>query len=391
MVDLNTAEEILNTSAIPLEYEYEELVNCLGRINYDDIRSQIDLPPFDRSMMDGFALIKEDNSLRFKIIDNISTGEIPEKGINYGACSRIMTGAIIPHNANIVFRKEFVEEDNGYIIIKKQEKYSNISKRGEDIKSGNILLKKNSLIKPQEIAAISSIGLKKIKVYKKPSIGILCIGNEIIEPGNTMEGSKIYNSNAFSLIALLQELGVNAHYYGIIPANFNHLSEFIKKSTELHDITIISGGITVGDLDFVPKAIEENNFTLSFSSIEIKPGNRTIFAYNNNKYILGLPGNTVSSFMIFKILVKPFIYLLMGYKFKKQILKTNLHFSYSRKNSSKTELLPVKYDHSTKSLQKFAYNGSGHITSMVNSNGILIIDKGISSIDKDTEIDIILF
>ena len=215
MIAIEDAEKILNEIIVKVGTEQVPLMDSLNRVLAQDIVSKIEMPPFDKSAMDGYALSSADRSEKYKVIETIAAGNTPAKTINKGECAKIMTGAMLPQGADRVIKREIVTEQDGFMRIVEEEPVKNICYKGEDLKIGDLVLTSGSLIRPQEVAIIASMGLSAVSVYKKPLVGILTTGSEIVEPGGELGAGQIYNSNAYSLSAQLLRIGAAVEYGGI--------------------------------------------------------------------------------------------------------------------------------------------------------------------------------
>lgn len=381
MIELSEAEKIIFNSVKTLDTEYVSLNDSLFRVLAQDILSKINMPPFDKAAMDGFAINSKDNSEKFKIVETIVAGKPPLKKINKGECSRIMTGAMLPEGADRVIKVEITQVINDYMYIKGEESNFNVCILGEDVKEGDIILKKGKLIRPSEVGIIASLGYDKIKVYKRPILSLITTGDEIVEPGNQLNKGQIYNSNAYSLSSQIKSLFFNVIYNGIVKDKADDIEKSIVKSLENSDVLLISGGVSMGDFDHVPNVIKGLGFEIGFHRVAIKPGRPTLFAFKDNKYIFGLPGNPVSTFVVFERLVKPFLFKLMGNEYKPVLLKGYLKNSYKRKKISRTFYVPAIIDNNNE-VDLLEYHGSAHIHSLGKANCLLEIPKGIAEINK---------
>ena len=367
--------------------ERVSLMESLGRILAEDIYSDIDMPPFDKAAMDGYACRLEDLHDELDVIETIVAGEVPAKTIRKGECSKIMTGAIVPEGADCVVMVEHTEEikSNKIRHIKKDTRV-NIAKRGEDIKSGDMVITKGTKIKPQHIAVLAATGYAKPLVIKKPRIGIISTGNELVEPEFKPQRSQIRNSNAYQLTAQVQEAGGIPKYYGIAEDNEIELLKIIENSISENDMILLTGGVSMGDFDIVPKMLRQAGFDLLFENIAVQPGKPTTFAVKEDKYCFGLPGNPVSSFMQFEMLVKPMIFKMSGSIYKPLIIKIAMAEEYTRKRSNRRSIIPVRIiDNKAFPVE---YHGSAHISSLVHANGIVTIPIGRSVLKKGEIVDV---
>lgn len=385
MIVYKDALEIVLKSSVENSYEEINVNDSLNRVLFENIYSPYNMPLFDKSAMDGYAYKKNDFSKIKKILEIIPAGNIPKQKINIGECSKIMTGAMIPNGADTVIRVEYTKESDGCMEILKNDEYDNICYSGENIKKDTLLINK-TIINPKEIAVLSSMGIKEVKVYKKPIIGIIATGSEIIEPGEELKIGQIYNSNAYSIMSQSRAINIDVKYYGICRDEYSIIKNTIKKAISECSIILISGGSSVGDFDFVQRIFQELHVNVKFEKIAVKPGKPTIYGVKNNKYLFGLPGNPVSTFIIFELFVKPLIYKIMGHSYKPIIVTGEMKEDFRRRYSEREEYRPVKFVDNK--VYQLKYQGSGHINSLAFSNALLKVDIGVSGIKKGQIVDV---
>ncbi len=386
MIPIEDAEKILKEIEVKPEIETIPLTDCLGRVLAQDIVSKIDMPPFDKSAMDGFALRSGDDSRRFKIAETIAAGDIPQTEIKKGKCARIMTGAMLPKGADLVIKREIVEERDGYITILEKEPAVNICRKGEDVKIGDLILQPGTLIRPQEVAVLAAMGRDRVSVFKRPGVGILTTGSEIVEPGGKLKQGQIYNSNAYSLAAQIRQLGAEVHYGGIVNDDQKAIKEQTVKLFARNHMVIISGGVSMGDFDFVPQILEDLGVKLFFQKVAIKPGKPTVFGTMGDKVFFGLPGNPVSTFVVFEIFVKPFLYRMMGYQYEPLLIKGEMKKDLTRAKSSRPAFIPVRCQDGL--VEVIEYHGSAHINALTKANSLLKIPAGVQHVSKGSTVHV---
>jgi molybdopterin molybdotransferase len=381
-------ELIINSANQKNRIEKISIFDSLNRILAVDVSSDINMPPFDKSAMDGYACRFEDKNQPLTVLEVIPAGAIPSKKINKNECSKIMTGAIIPDGADYVIKVEDTRELSSNVIQSNVSSPArNICYIGEDIKMNTLLLKAGTKLRPQHIAVLASAGKFEIEVISKTTVGIISTGNELVEPNENLTRGKIRNSNAYQLYAQSANANAIPSYYGIALDEEKSLSQIISKAASENQIIILSGGVSMGDFDFVPKVLTDLNFEILFKSIAVQPGKPTVFARNNNSFCFGLPGNPVSSFIQFELLVAPLIKLLHGEKVDNLMVNGKLSAPYQRKNSSRKAWIPVVYN-TEKQVLQIQYNGSAHINAFVEANAIMEIPIGTLAINKGEQVNV---
>lgn len=388
MITLEQAIEIAFSKAILLETENVDFMQSADRILAQDVFADADMPPFNKSAMDGYACRRGDLNLELSVLEIIPAGKTPIKAIGPGQCSKIMTGAQVPEGADTVFMVEYSEDIfAGKIRFSGTKTNSNICLKGEDLKEGDLVLSSGTQLKPQHIAMLASVGCVSPLVYKNPLVGIISTGSELVNPEETPGLSQIRNSNGPQLFSQAKTSGFPVNYYGIVPDDEQLTKQIIQKSVNESNVTILSGGVSVGDFDFVPKIIQELGFEIHFSKINIKPGQHTTFASKGNKYIIGLPGNPVSSFIQFEVFAKPFLRKLMNYKQTEIRLPMAMSQDFSRKKTDREECLPVQLNDQNE-VQMVAYHGSAHIHAYQQAFGYITIPAGKTTLKKGEIVDV---
>ena len=383
MITQEQAIEIINKASHQEKLlETINILDSLNRVLAQDIFADIDMPPFDKSAMDGYACREEDLGQPLKLIETIAAGQVPQKKMGHFECSKIMTGAPIPEGADTVVMVEHTQVDeNGKIVFNKEKTAKNICFKGEDFKKGTLLLSKGTLIKPVHIPIFATAGVTKIKVFRPLVIGVISTGDELVEPNRIPQSGQIRNTNAYQIIAQAREDGAETTYFGIANDTPEDTYEKIRQSTENCDITILSGGVSAGDFDFVPKTILDCGFEILFNSLAVQPGKPTLFAKKQEKYIFGLPGNPVSSFVQFELLVKPLIFNILNCKKEAINIQAPLAAKYQRKRSDRKAWIPV-FVNKAGEVEFINYHGSAHINAYINANAIMSVEIGITEINK---------
>ncbi|MHC4130451.1 MAG: molybdopterin molybdotransferase MoeA [Planctomycetota bacterium] len=388
MIAFEQAIEMIMDLVKPLDTERVDIDKSLNRILAEDVVSDIEMPPFDKSAMDGFACRRADLANKLTIIETIPTGYVPKKNISVDKCAKIMTGAVVPEGADCVIMVEHTEliSDN-QIRFTGESTADNICSRAEDVKKGEVVLAKGIKIKSQQIAVLAAVGCTKPLVSCQPKIGIIATGDELVEPDIKPSFSQIRNSNASQLSAQISNIGISPIYYGIALDEEKAINSMLKKAISETNVILLSGGVSMGDFDFVPKVLCQNNIKLAFEKIAIKPGKPTVFGFSEETFFFGMPGNPVSTLVIFEIMVKPFLYKMMGHEFKPLIIQKRLSQAIYRKKTKRISCIPVTFAENGK-IKPIEYHGSGHIKAMCDADGIIEIPVGVSEIKEGTIVDV---
>ena len=382
MLPFEEAQSTVIKNARFLGTERADFRQSLNRILTEDVESDIDMPPFNKAAMDGFACRREDLDRPLKVLETIAAGEVSSKQVGEGNCVKVMTGAPIPEGADTVIMVEHTEMvDSETVRFTGKNTAPNIAKKGEDVKKGDIVLRKDTLIKPQHIAIMASVGCTQPLVAKVPKVAIMSTGDELVEPEKTPGKGQIRNSNSFQLVAQVDNCYCESSYKGIIPDDEESTKKAIGEALAENDVVILTGGVSMGEFDFVPDMMKKNDVDILFQKVAVKPGRPTVFGKTDSSYIFGLPGNPVSSFIIFEVIVKPFLFKLMGYEFNPLEVKLPMQVDYKRKKADRITWIPVVLNSHGEVLPT-EYHGSAHIHAICESYGMMAIQKDVYEIKK---------
>lgn len=388
MISFEKASVYIGDLTLPLKTERVDLMLSLNRVLAEDIVSDTDIPPFNKSAMDGFACRKEDLPNTLEVIEEIPAGKVPEKKIGINQCARIMTGAPVPQGADFVMQIEHVEEVSaGFIRRAKESSGSNICLAGEDVQKGEVILNKGEVILPMHIAILATAGVAKPLVYSPYTLGVISTGNELAEPWEFLEKSKIRNSNAWQLMAQATALGYQPDYLGIVPDREDALITVLSKAFARYDILLISGGVSVGDYDFVPVVLKRIGAEIVFHGLDAKPGRHMLFARATKTLIFGLPGNPVSSFVQFELLIKPLLMKIRGVTAIPETRKAIMDAEYIRKKADVLSFIPGKLSEQ-QHVAPLEYHGSAHIHAYRHANCIIEIPKDVLQIKKGDQVHV---
>ena len=376
-------EFLLDASTATEKKESVSLDNSLSRILASDIHSTINVPGFDNSAMDGYAIALNDNqllqkNLSFDIVDRIPAGSTGNE-LNKGCAARIFTGAPIPKGANTVIMQEECEvsEDGTQITITRAIKLNeNIRPTGNDILENDVILSSGKQIQPQDISLASSVGVGELTVYKKIKVGVFFTGDELVEPGIPLSSGQIYNSNRYALVALLEQVGCEVINLGNIEDKFSATCEALESLESQCDLIMTTGGVSVGEEDHVKPAVESLG-EINLWKIRMKPGKPLAYGKVKQTPFIGLPGNPVSSFVTFCIFSLPFIKKMQGNNnYQSKIIKVKANFECKRAKPRR-EYARARIDHSesTPVANLYPKQGSDVMSSIVWADGLVEIPE----------------
>ena len=376
-------------------YEYVNLLNANNRIVYENIKSRIKVPNYDNSAMDGYALnIKDTKNNNIFTVAGTSLAGIPFKGkIKKNECVKIMTGAVIPDNCNIVIMKEETESDKKNIIItsKKIKIKQNIRFSGEDIKPNKVIIKKNHIVNSSSMGLLASQGINKIKVFKNPVVSFFTSGDEVVAIDKKLPYGKVHDSNRYTLAGMLDKNNINIIDLGHAKDNRkdikNKFNEAIKKS----DIVISTGGVSVGDADYIKEVVKTLG-DINFWKVAVKPGRPLAFGKIKDTIFFGLPGNPVSVMVTFLLFVLPSINMVSGRNFE-MLFKDAILQSDIRKRKGRAEFQRglAQYDNGKIYVKSVGEQGSGILSSMNKANCLIYLSVEQGSLKVSDSVKIIKF
>jgi molybdopterin molybdotransferase len=368
--------------------ERVDIKDAFGRVLVEDVSSDIDMPPFNKSAMDGFACRRGDLSGSLEVVETIAAGRVPKKVIGPGECAKIMTGAIVPEGADCVIRVEDTRKQSEKTVrFTEKETPDNICLKGEDLKAGDMVLEKGEVITPQHIGVLATVGCPRPLVGCRPKVGIIATGDELVEPGEKPGASQIRNSNSYQLQAQVTAVGAVPEYLGIAGDTETELEAAIERASAESDVVLVSGGVSMGDFDLVPGILVKKGFHLLFKKIAVKPGMPTVFGCSERAFCFGLPGNPVSTFVIFEILVKPFLLKLMGHDHRPAVVSMRLDGPVKRRKADRDSWIPVRCNVNG-GIEALDYHGSAHLNALSRADGLLCIPRGIGEIKKGAFVDV---
>ncbi len=381
------------TEILPLEDTY-------GRVLAEPIVAKHDVPPFDRSPYDGFAIRAEDSTgasgdtrKAFNVVGEIGAGHVADRPIEQGESFRIMTGALIPENADaVVMLEQTVENDQGFTLRKPFEAGENISRQGEDCKEGELLIEAGTIIHPGTIALLATFGYSEVRVAKQPIAGVLSTGTELLGVSDELEPGKIRNSNGPMINAQLTRMGVEYKSYGMMEDDLDACTEIVEKALQETDLLITTGGVSVGDYDYLPTIYERLGAEVLFNKVAMRPGSVTTVAVLGDKLLFGLSGNPSACFTGFELFTRPAILSMMGctapYMPKIQAAlgddfkKANPFMRFVRASWTMTEQGIVA--------TPAGFNKSSAVSSIARGNCIIVLPSGTRGFEKGMMVDVLL-
>lgn len=365
-----------NVVSLPIE-------KSLGHTLAKEIASPIDMPPFNQSAMDGYAINMSDSSITYTVIGEINAGSSLNPILQKGEAVRIFTGAPVPRSANTVIQQEWaIKEDHLIRFNQDIETGKNIRLKGEQIKKGTSALKKGQVINPATIGFLATLGITDIAVFERPKIGLVITGNELIKPGIQLEYGQIYESNGPMLMAAFSNLGIQVEMI-YLKDDYEQTKSALKKALNHFDIIVSSGGISVGDYDFIGKAYNELGVHEIFYKVKQKPGKPLYVGQKDKSICIALPGNPAAALTCFYIYLTPLINFFIGNDFSglnKKLAK--LSGDYNR-NGDRAHFLKGFYDGQVHVLPN---QSSAMLNDFAQANCIIYIPSNVDHVKNGEDV-----
>jgi len=374
------------------EREIVSITDALGRILSKTVIAKKNLPSFNNSAMDGFAFKASDAGKRLNVARIIYAGEIPEASLGEGECYRIMTGAQLPEDVDTVVPIEDCENvtDDTVTIPLDIKEGSNFRKKGEELSVGDAIFEPGHILRASDIALLSAQGIMAVEVFMQPRIAVVSTGNEIKEPWEEANEDEIYNANAFGITSLLRSFGFTPTYAGAIPDDLEESKRFIN-TLKKFDVVITTGGISMGDADFLYDAFLANGLEPLFHGIKLKPGRPTMMGTMGNTFVMAMPGNPLTTMLTVHLLSIPVLYKIAG--------ATHCHHTFSYAEFShdlslkpgRTNIVIGKLENGVFIPTRNNKIGSGMLTPLSESTSVALFSENIGKIEREDLVKVILF
>jgi molybdopterin molybdotransferase len=381
-LSVTDAQKCILNSVRNFDAEAITLEQSLGRVLADDVRTNRDLPPYDVSAMDGYALRSADTSpvpATLLITEDIKAGDMPSKIVQRGQCARIMTGAPVPEGADAVIRVEDTQAstENKVQINVAVKSGNDIRSKGEGMRNGDVVLTTGTEITPGVIGVLATVKCAQVRVYRRPRVAILSTGNELEDMDDPVDQNKIPNSNSYALMAQVQALGIEPALLGIARDDPAELTEYLQRGLKF-DVLLVSGGTSVGMHDYVRPTIEALGVQMKFWRVAMKPGHPLAFGTTANTAVFGLPGNPVSSMVCFEQFVAPALRQMMGHaRLYRRTISARLTHEV-RHRPGRTEFIRVTLAKKEDgyAVTSTGAQGSGMLLSMAKADGLMVVPAG---------------
>ena len=356
------------------------VTRAVGRVLAADVQAPFDVPPADNSAVDGYAVASADipsqGTRELTVIGDLAAGAVFDGALAPGQTLRIMTGAPIPAGADTVYPQETVERTGDRVRVGSIDKGVNVRARGEDVEAGGIVIERGSLLRPQEIGLVTSLGIWQLEVHRQPRVALLSTGDEVAEPGTPRRPGQIYDANRFTLRGSIEQCGGEVLDLGIVPDVREELVTRLRDAAAMADVVMTSGGVSVGAYDLVKGVLAELG-TVDFWQVAMQPGRPLAFGRLGSATFFGLPGNPVASLLAFMLFVRPALYQLAG---RRRLFPPTWQaraMEVLRKKTGRREFKRgiLAFRDGTWEVRTTGPQGSGILSSMVAGNCLIVLEE----------------
>lgn len=399
-IPVHEAVQLVTGHARPIGNETVKLQEAYGHILAEPIVAKHDVPPFNRSAYDGFAVrakdtlnAEEEKPAILEVIGSIGAGEVGERELKENEAYRIMTGAILPEGADaIVMIEDTTETDAGFSIQKSFQAGQNISYQGEDAQVGDVLIDVGAFIHPGTIALLATFGYSEVQVAKKPNVSVISTGTELLDVNEELTPGKIRNSNGPMLEGQLKRLNIPYTSFGMMEDDLDACTKIVEKALEASDIVITTGGVSVGDFDYLPEIYKRLGAKVLFNKVMMRPGSVTTVAVLGNKLLFGLSGNPSACFTGFELYARPAILSMMGNTTPYlPHMTAYLGEDFPKKNPFTRFIRATwKLVDGEVIASPAGFNKSNAVSSIARGNCMIVLPSGTEGYEKGMEVDILL-
>ena len=399
MVTIEEARNLILEAARPLAIEEVGISECYGRVLAESIVAQSDIPPFDNSSMDGFAVHAADTSAAAEdapagltLVETIAAGRSSSRLLARGETARIMTGAPLPPGADAVVEQEAAAAGADHVrVMRAVDPGTNVRFAGEDLAAGDLVLSAGDSLGPAEIGMLASLGFPRVRVHRLPRVAILATGSELVEVDQPLAPGQIRNSNSYTAEAQCRQLGINPVRLGIAPDDYLVTRDMVEGGLS-YDVLITSGGVSVGEFDFVKDVQDALGVERRLWQVAMKPGKPLSFGVHGTTLVFGVPGNPVASMVSFELFIRPALLRLMGHS---KVLRPTLKAVLAEDTPNRFGRVHVMRVRAWREGSRWKVSstgpqGSGILRSMVHANGLVFIPADARGLRAGEEVDLIL-
>jgi len=368
--------------------EFIPVKNARRRVLATDVVSGLDMPPFDRVTVDGFAVADGESNNRLQIVGEVRAGQVWDEPVQPGSAVKIMTGAPAPPGTGRVVMVEQTLEKDGFVEIETEALSvgrHNIAPKGEDRHAGDVIARAGERLDAAHIAGLVSCGVIEVQVGRQPQVVVMATGDELVEDPEQRQGGQILNSNSPLLGNVLRSYDYPVEIHPVVPDDPHVTLDRISNALWKADVVVLTGGVSAGEYDFVPRALQEMELETLFTRVAIKPGKPTTLAVGDRGVVFGLPGNPVSAYITCHLFVLPALALLEGGACKERTLHLPLADDYSSRSSPRVQFLPARLTEIGE-VVPLRYHGSGHQLALTAADGLFRLEPEVTVLAAGTRV-----
>lgn len=387
MIPLDEALAIVDDTLATVRLPAETLPvrDALGRTLLLDATSRLDLPPFNKSAMDGYAILADDERHEYRLLGTVAAGEVASVPLAPGTTVRVMTGAPVPPGAGKVVMQEDTQADGDIVRVLEHRNATNICWQGEDVRTGDVVMPRGTTLTATDLANLVSCGLTEVTVSRRPRLAIISTGDEIVDSPDLLEPGKIMDANGPLLAALAREFGLDVVGESSFPDDQQAIAQGIRSALSQADIVVLSGGVSVGQFDFVVEALRDAGLRVHFCRVAVKPGKPITYASGEGGIAFGLPGNPVSAYVGFHLFVLRAAARIAGAEPGMRRLTLQLATAFTRRAADRAELVPASLSE-IGTVEPVEFHGSAHLAALTRADGLFLVPRGVNSLPAGHEV-----
>jgi len=381
---LGIVDETLAGAKLPVETV--PVCRALTRVLRTDVASRVDLPPFNKSAMDGYAILEGDEREEYRLLGTVAAGEVCTFELPPGTTVKVMTGAPVPDGAARVVMIEHTEEQGGMVKVYRHDGKTNICRQAEDVRTGDVVMRAGTTLGPLEIGNLVSCGVTEVEVTRAVRVAVISTGDEIVDDPVDLAPGKIMNVNGPMLAALARARGFEVVGEWLVGDEHRATAATLREALACADVVIASGGVSVGDYDYVLGALGDAGLTVYFSRVAVKPGRPTVYASApGGKGFFGLPGNPVSVYLMFHLFVLRAAAHMTGGAVPMREMTLRMASGFSRRKTDRVEFVPARLIRDAR-VEPIAYHGSAHLMAVMEADGFCIVPVGVGKLAANDEV-----
>ena len=357
---------------------------ALGGALLSDAASQLDLPPFDKSAMDGYAVPAGDEREQYRLIETVPAGRTPTRPLVPGTATKVMTGACVPAGTGQVIIVEHTEERGDTVFVRRHSSAGNICRQGEDVQRGDTVLKAGTVLTALDVANLVACGVTEVEVAERVRLAVISTGDEVVDSPELLRPGRIMNANGPLLAGLAEQFGLRVVSEVTVPDAEQATTDAVRAALDAAEVVVLSGGVSVGEFDFVTAALGRAGLDVHFTRVAVKPGKPMTYASGSGKAVFALPGNPVSVYLMFHLFVLRAAARMMGVEPPARLRTARMAAPLRRRKVERRGYVPSRL--TPEGVEPIEYHGSAHLTALTDTDGFLILPVGVKELQAGDEV-----